>query len=110
MDYSKNLESKISNVQKDLELAQEQNAEMQKTLERTKSINEFATIDLQQQLKTLQREKEEIIKRENTKIKVINDIIKSFHARYSKNFLNFYRMQRLCMKIHEFNTLKKCQF
>lgn len=70
MDYSKNLENKISNVQKDLQLAQKQNAEMQRTLERT---NEFANIEFQQQLKTLQREKEEIIKRESTKIKVINE-------------------------------------
>lgn len=70
MDYSKNLENKISNVQKDLQLAQKQNVEMQETLKRT---NEFANIELQQQLKTLQREKEEIIKRESTKIKVINE-------------------------------------
>lgn len=69
MDYSKNLENKISNMQKDLQLTQKQNAEMQKTLERNK---EFANIELQQQLKALQREKEEIIKRESTKIKVNN--------------------------------------
>jgi len=72
MDYSKKLENKLSNIQKDLQLAQKQNAEMQKILERTKSINEFANIELQQQLKALQQEKEEIIKRENTRIKVTN--------------------------------------
>lgn len=71
-DYSKNLENKLSNVQKDLQLAQKQNVEMQKILEKTKSTNEFANIELQQQLKALQREKEEIIKRESTKIKVTN--------------------------------------
>jgi len=70
MDYSKKLENKLSNIQKDLQFAQKQNAEMQKILERTKSTNEFANIELQQKLKTLQQEKEEIIKRENTRIKV----------------------------------------
>lgn len=73
MDYSKNLENKFSDMRKDLQLAQKQNTEMQKTLERTKNINEFANNELQQQLKTLQREKEEIIKRENTKIKVTSE-------------------------------------
>jgi len=72
MDYSKELENKLSNIQKDLQLAQKQNAEMQKILERTKSTNELANIELQQQLKALQQEKEEIIKRENTRIKVTN--------------------------------------
>jgi len=62
----------VSNVQKDLQLAQKQNAEMQRILERTKSTNELANIELQQQLKALQQEKEEIIKRENTRIKVTN--------------------------------------
>lgn len=71
-DYSKNLENKLSNVQKDLQLAQKQNVEMQKILEKTKSTNEFANIELQQQLKALQREKEEIIKRESAKVKVTN--------------------------------------
>jgi len=74
MDYSKKLENKLSNIQKDLQLAQKQNAEMQKILERTKSINELANIELQQQLKALQQEKEDIIKRENTRIKVTNKI------------------------------------
>lgn len=73
MDYSKNLENKFSNMQKNLQFAQKQNAEMQKTLERTKSTNEFTNIEFQQQLKTLQREKEEIIKQESTKVKVINE-------------------------------------
>lgn len=72
VDYTKNLEKKLSNVQTDLQLAQQQNEEMQKTVEETKSTNEFATTELQQQLKTLQREKEEITKRESIKIKVTN--------------------------------------
>lgn len=79
MDYSKNLENKLSNVQKDLQLAQKQNVEMQKILEKTKSTNEFANIELQQQLKALQREKEEIIKRESAKVKVTN---KQVNLRY----------------------------
>ncbi|XP_011694824.1 PREDICTED: polyamine-modulated factor 1-binding protein 1-like isoform X2 [Wasmannia auropunctata] len=83
MDYSKNLESKLSNVQKDLQLAQNQNDEMQKILERSKTTSEYAHIELQQQLKAtaLQREKEvikatalqkekEVIKRESTRVKV----------------------------------------
>ena len=71
IDYSKNLENKLSNVQKDLQLAQKQNAEMQKILEKTKSSNEFSINTLQHQLKTLQKEKE-IITRESTRVKVIN--------------------------------------
>lgn len=69
---SKNLENKLSNVQKDLQLAQKQNAELQKTLNKTKSTNESANLELQQQLKALQREKEEIIKQEKMKVKVRN--------------------------------------
>lgn len=72
MDYSKNLENKLSNVQTDLQFAQKQNAEMQKTLEKIKS-NEFANIELQQQLSALQREKEETIKRESMKVKVTSE-------------------------------------
>lgn len=72
MDYSKNLENKLSNVQTDLQLAQKQNAEMQRTLEKMKS-NGFANIELQQQLSALQREKEETIKRESMKVKVTSE-------------------------------------
>lgn len=72
MDYSKNLESKLSDVQKDLQLAQKRNAEMQITVEKTKSTYESANNELQQQLQALQKEKEEIIKRESTRIKVTN--------------------------------------
>ncbi|XP_018309807.1 nuclease SbcCD subunit C [Mycetomoellerius zeteki] len=69
IDYSKNLENKLSNVQKDLQLSQKQYAEMQEILEKTKNTNEFSINTLQQQLKTLQKEKE-VVKRENTKVKV----------------------------------------
>jgi arginine deiminase len=71
IDYSKNLENKLLNIQKELKFAQQQNDEMQETLENIKSTNEVDSIELQQQLKTLQREKEEAIKRENTRLKVI---------------------------------------
>lgn len=70
MDYSKNVENKLSDTQKDLQLAQIQKAELQKTLEATKAINELAEIQFQQQLKALRRENEEIVMRESTRIKV----------------------------------------
>jgi len=75
IDYSKNLENKLLNIQKELKFAQQQNDEMQETLENIKSTNEVDSIELQQQLKTLQREKEEAIKRENTRLKVIYEWI-----------------------------------
>lgn len=117
---SKNLENKLSNVQKDLQLAQKQNTEMQKTLDRNKSTNESANLELQQQLKALQREKEEIIKQERMKSKVRNKKYKfNIFIKFSSHvfqeflkllnfcFLNSYRTQRLCMKIREPNMLKK---
>lgn len=117
---SKNLENKLSNVQKDLQLAQKQNTEMQKTLDRNKSTNESANLELQQQLKALQREKEEIIKQERMKSKVRNkkykfNILIKFSSHVFQEFLkllnfcflNSYRTQRFCMKIREPNMLKK---
>ncbi|XP_036150376.1 probable DNA double-strand break repair Rad50 ATPase, partial [Monomorium pharaonis] len=83
MDYSKNLENKLSNIQRDLQLAQKQNAEMQQTVEKIKSANEFTNTELQQQLKTLQRENEEITKRESTRIKsaeVLHENTRTKHA------------------------------
>ena len=71
-DYCKNLESKLSDIQKDLQLAREQNAEMQITIEKTKSTSESANNELQQQLLALQKEKEEMIQRESRRIKVTN--------------------------------------
>lgn len=70
VSYSKDLENKLSKAQKDLQFEHEKNIEMQKTLEITKSNSELTNIELQRQLKVLQREKEDIIKRDNTKIKV----------------------------------------
>lgn len=70
MDYSTNLESQLANTQKELRLAQEQNDEMQKNLEKLKAINELENIELQQQLKALERAKKEVIKREDARMKV----------------------------------------
>lgn len=70
MDYSKNLESQFANTQKELRLAQEQNDEMQKNLEKLKATNELENIELQQQLKALERAKKEVIKREDARMKV----------------------------------------
>lgn len=70
VNYSKDLENKLSKAQKNLQFEQEKNTEMQKTLEMTKSNSELTNIELQRELKVLQREKEDIIKRDNTKIKV----------------------------------------
>jgi len=71
IDYSKNLENKLLDIQKELKLAQEQNDEIQETLENIKTTNKMDNIEQQQQLKNLQREKEEVIKRESIKIKVM---------------------------------------
>lgn len=87
MDYAKSLKSKLADTQRDLQFAQMQKTEMQKTLEKTKATNEFASNELQQQLKTLQREKEEIAKRESTRVKVTRarirnvDYYKYLHSR-----------------------------
>ncbi|XP_011645970.1 putative leucine-rich repeat-containing protein DDB_G0290503 [Pogonomyrmex barbatus] len=69
MEYSKNLENKLSIMQKDLQIAQKQNIDIQQLLEKTKNTNKTANLDLQLKLTTLEREKEEIIKQENMKIK-----------------------------------------
>jgi len=71
IDYSKNLENKLLNIQKELKFAQQQNNEIQEILENIKTTNKVDSIELQQQLKTLQTEKEEVIKRESTRLKVI---------------------------------------
>lgn len=49
-----------------------QNDEMRETLENTKSTNELANTEFQLKLKILEKEKEEILKRENMTIKVMN--------------------------------------
>jgi len=71
IDYSKNLENKLLNIQKELKFAQQQNNEIQEILENIKTTNKVDSIELQQQLKTLQTEKEEVIKRESARLKVI---------------------------------------
>lgn len=70
MNYSKDLLNKLSKAQEDVQVAQKKNIEMQKSLEVTKNTSELTNTELQQQLKVLQKEKEEIIKRENMKNKV----------------------------------------
>ncbi|CAL1689467.1 unnamed protein product [Lasius platythorax] len=80
-NYSKDLVNKLSNAQKDVQFAQEQSVEMQKTLEMTKSTGELANIELQQQLKALQMEKEEVIKRKNTKIKTAEVLYENMQAK-----------------------------
>lgn len=69
-DYSKNLESKLTGTQKELKSAQEQNDKMQKTLEEMKITHELDNIELQRKFKSLEREKEEVMQRENTSVKV----------------------------------------
>lgn len=84
MDYSKNVENKLSDTQKDLQLAQIQKAELQKTLEATKAINELAEIQFQQQLKALRRENEEIVMRESTRIKNAEASYKSARVKHTE--------------------------
>ncbi|XP_011869249.1 PREDICTED: myosin-4-like, partial [Vollenhovia emeryi] len=84
INYSKNLENKLSNVQRDFQLAQKQNTEIQQTLERTKSTNESANIDLQQQVKILQREKEEIMKRESLKVKNAETLYENKQSKHAE--------------------------
>ncbi|XP_024892383.1 CAP-Gly domain-containing linker protein 1-like isoform X1 [Temnothorax curvispinosus] len=83
-DYINNLENKLSNVQRDLQLAQMQNTAMKENLERTKSTNEFTTTELQQKLKALQREKEEIIKRESTKNKNAETLYENTRTKHTE--------------------------
>ncbi|TGZ50773.1 Uncharacterized protein DBV15_01744 [Temnothorax longispinosus] len=83
-DYINNLENKLSNVQRDLQLAQMQNTAMKENLERTKSTNEFTTTELQQKLKALQREKEEIIKRESTKNKNAETLYENTRTKHTQ--------------------------
>ncbi|XP_011176288.1 putative leucine-rich repeat-containing protein DDB_G0290503 [Solenopsis invicta] len=101
MDYSKNLESKLSDVQKDLQLAQKRNAEMQITVEKTKSTYESANNELQQQLQALQKEKEEIIKRESTRIKnadIVYDNVRVKHIQEMSALKDNYEKQLVEMK------------
>lgn len=70
VNYSKDLVNKLSKAQENLQFAQKKNIEMQKTLEAHKSTNELTNIELQKQLKVLEQEREEIIKRENMKLQV----------------------------------------
>ncbi|CAL1689478.1 unnamed protein product [Lasius platythorax] len=83
-NYSKDLVNKLSNAQTDVQFAQEQSVEMQKTLEMTKSTSELANIELQQQLKALQMEKEEVIKRKNTKIKTAEVLYENTQAKHAE--------------------------
>ncbi|XP_071563815.1 uncharacterized protein [Temnothorax nylanderi] len=83
-DYTKDLENKFSNVQRELQLAQMQNTAMKESLERTKSTNEFTTTELQQKLKALQREKEEIIKRESTKNKNAETLYENTRTKHTE--------------------------
>ncbi|XP_077270503.1 uncharacterized protein LOC143901802 isoform X2 [Temnothorax americanus] len=83
-DYTKNLENKLSNVQRDLQFAQMQNTAMKENLERINSTNEFTTTELQQKLKALQREKEEIIKRESTKTKNAETLYENTRTKHTE--------------------------
>ncbi|EFN70462.1 hypothetical protein EAG_09843 [Camponotus floridanus] len=84
MNYSKDLLNKLSKAQEDLQFAQKKNIETQKSLEITKNTNELTNIELQQQLKILQREKEEIIKRENMKNKNTEILYENTQAKHAE--------------------------
>lgn len=112
MNYSKDLLNKLSKAQEDLQFAQKKNIETQKSLEITKNTSELTNTEFQQQLKVLQREKEEIIKRENMKIKVKREqtyLYKSLCSNSFDKFLKYFRIRRFCMKICKPSMLKKCQ-
>ncbi|XP_029664492.1 autophagy-related protein 23-like [Formica exsecta] len=101
VNYSKDLENKLSKAQKNLQFEQEKNNEMQKTLEMTKSNSELTNIKLQRELKVLQREKEDIIKRDNTKIKnteVLYENTRAMHAEEMSALKSDYETQLLELK------------
>lgn len=78
MNYSKNLECKLSNTKIDLQNTEMQNVEMQEMLKHSKVDNELANNELakiNQKLKILQQEKEEVAKREITCAKVMSHIL-----------------------------------
>lgn len=112
-NYSKDLLNKLSKAQENLQFAQKKNIEMQNSLEVTKNTSELTSTELQQQLKVLQKEKEEIIKRENMKNKVknVNKLIyiKICAQIYEISFLNACRTRRFCMKTRKPSMLKKCR-
>lgn len=110
MNYSKDLLNKLSKVQEHLQFAQKKHIEAQKSLEITKNTSELTNTELQQQLKVLQKEKEEIIKRENVKIKVKHTCLyKSLCSNLFDKLLNTFRIWKFCMKICKPSMLKKCQ-
>ncbi|KAL6426274.1 hypothetical protein ACFW04_009059 [Cataglyphis niger] len=101
VNYSKDLENKLSKAQKDLQFEHEKNIEIQKTLEITKSNSELTNIELQRQLKVLQREKEDIIKRDDTKIKnteILYENARAIHAKEMSSMQNDYETQLLELK------------
>jgi len=89
MNYSKDLLNKLSKAQEDLQFAQKKNVETQKSLEITKNTSELTNTELQQQLEVLQREKEEIIRRENMKIKVKREQTYLYKSLCSNSFDKF---------------------
>ncbi|XP_050457511.1 uncharacterized protein LOC126854623 [Cataglyphis hispanica] len=101
VSYSKDLENKLSKAQKDLQFEHEKNIEMEKTLEITKSNSELTNIELQRQLKALQREKEDIIKRDDTKIKnteILYENARAIHDKEMSSMKNDYETQLLELK------------
>lgn len=71
MELSKKFENKLSDAKKELRLSQMQNAEVKKDLEMAKLTNELSNNELQQKIQNLQKEKEEVIKQESRRVKVI---------------------------------------
>lgn len=69
-NYSKDLDKKLSKTEKDLQSAQSQTTEIQKALKKAKTSSKLEIGKTQERLNTLEREKEEIIMREDARIKV----------------------------------------
>ncbi|XP_072747711.1 uncharacterized protein [Anoplolepis gracilipes] len=84
VNYSKDLANKLSKAQENLQSAQKKNVEIQNILEITKSTGELTNTELEQQLKVLQKEKEEIIKRENMKIKNTEILYENAQAKHAE--------------------------
>ncbi|XP_025160423.1 WEB family protein At5g16730, chloroplastic-like [Harpegnathos saltator] len=97
-DYSKNLESKLSGVKKDLHAAEMQNSEMQEALKSAKSANELINIELQHKLKVLQKKKEEVAEREDMWTKnaeILHENTRAKHAEEVSALTNSYEARLL---------------
>ncbi|XP_032684974.1 interaptin-like isoform X2 [Odontomachus brunneus] len=87
INYSKNLESKLSDTKKNLQNAEMQNAKMQEMQEHDKTANEFVNNELanvNQKLKILQQEKEEAEKREIMQAKNADILYENIQAKHAE--------------------------